>query len=85
MVADGAFTTTKVDAYNPNDYGLYNMSGNVAEMIWKFKTNTAGTKGGSWYSDVDHVKISAEDEYEGEIDASPFIGFRPVFTAKKSK
>jgi len=28
---DGGFMTVKVDAYLPNDYGLYNMAGNVAE------------------------------------------------------
>jgi gliding motility-associated lipoprotein GldK len=28
---DGAFYTVRADAYFPNDYGLYNMSGNVAE------------------------------------------------------
>lgn len=28
---DGGFYTVKADAYFPNDYGLYNMSGNVAE------------------------------------------------------
>lgn len=33
---DGGFHTVPVDSYSPNDYGLYNMSGNVAE--W---TNTA--------------------------------------------
>ncbi len=30
-VEDGALYTVKVDAYWPNDYGLYNMAGNVAE------------------------------------------------------
>ena len=34
--ADGALYTVEAKSYNPNDYGLYNMSGNVAE--W---TNTA--------------------------------------------
>ncbi|HLR37617.1 MAG TPA: SUMF1/EgtB/PvdO family nonheme iron enzyme [Chitinophagaceae bacterium] len=29
--ADGALYPVKVDSYWPNDYGLYNMSGNVAE------------------------------------------------------
>jgi len=28
---DGGFYTVRADAYNPNDYGLYNMSGNVSE------------------------------------------------------
>lgn len=28
---DGGFYTVKADAYFPNDYGLYNMAGNVAE------------------------------------------------------
>ncbi len=34
--ADGALYTLEAKSYNPNDYGLYNMAGNVAE--W---TNTA--------------------------------------------
>jgi sulfatase modifying factor 1 len=29
--ADGGLYTVRADAYWPNDYGLYNMSGNVAE------------------------------------------------------
>lgn len=29
--ADGGLYTVRADAYTPNDYGLYNMSGNVAE------------------------------------------------------
>jgi len=28
---DGGLYTVRADAYNPNDYGLYNMAGNVAE------------------------------------------------------
>ena len=28
---DGGMKTVKADSYHPNDYGLYNMSGNVAE------------------------------------------------------
>jgi gliding motility-associated lipoprotein GldK len=31
--ADKALYTVEADAYEPNDYGLYNMSGNVAEWV----------------------------------------------------
>ncbi|QTY28122.1 gliding motility lipoprotein GldK [Flavobacterium sp. CS20] len=31
--ADEALYTVEADAYQPNDYGLYNMSGNVAEWV----------------------------------------------------
>lgn len=31
--ADQALYTVEADAYEPNDYGLYNMSGNVAEWV----------------------------------------------------
>lgn len=30
-IDDGGFHTVKVDSYNPNDYGLYCMAGNVSE------------------------------------------------------
>jgi gliding motility-associated lipoprotein GldK len=33
---DGGFYTVKADAYWPNDYGLYNMSGNVAEWTGSY-------------------------------------------------
>lgn len=31
---DGAMITTNVYEYPPNDYGLYNMAGNVNEWVW---------------------------------------------------
>jgi formylglycine-generating enzyme len=33
---DGGFYTVRVDAYWPNDFGLYNMSGNVAEWTGSY-------------------------------------------------
>jgi gliding motility-associated lipoprotein GldJ len=33
---DGAFLTTHIFAYPPNDFGLYNMAGNVNEWVGKF-------------------------------------------------
>lgn len=81
--------TAPVMSYNSNDYNLFCMSGNVAEMVWvsnKGQAGTkAGTKGGSWSSDAEHIKISAEDEYSGITEGSIYIGFRPVFTAEVKK
>jgi formylglycine-generating enzyme required for sulfatase activity len=70
-----------VMSYNSNDYNLFCMAGNVAEMVWVKKS--AGTKGGSWSSDADKIKIEAEDEFKGITSGSIYIGFRPVFSANK--
>jgi Uncharacterized conserved protein len=41
--ADGGLYTVRADAYWPNDYGLYNMSGNVAEWTMSpYQTNSYG-------------------------------------------
>lgn len=85
---DGAMLSAPVTSYWPNKYGLYNMCGNVAEMVWKhgdkytgnWRDLTSSTKGGSWNSDSEHIKIEGADEYEGISEGSPFIGFRPVMT-----
>lgn len=39
--SDGGMYTVKVNAYLPNDYGLFNMSGNVAEWTSSFFTEGA--------------------------------------------
>lgn len=78
------YFTCKVDSYNPNMAGLFCISGNAAEMVWENETKKAITKGGSWNSDAEHVKINSK-ENDGVTDPSPYIGFRPVFTAGKLK
>jgi hypothetical protein len=76
-------------SYNGNDYHLFCVAGNAAEMVWisnKGREGTKpGTKGGSWGSDAEHIKIEAEDEYRGITEGSIYIGFRPVFTANIKK
>jgi formylglycine-generating enzyme required for sulfatase activity len=57
------------ESYFPNDYGLYNCSGNVAEMISEFGI----TKGGSWNSNDYQIMISSRETY---TQPSPNIGFR---------
>lgn len=70
-IADGGFYTVNCLSYIPNELGLYNTLGNVAEMI-----NVKGkTKGGSWYDPLDKCKIDTHVTYE---KADPRVGFRLV-------
>jgi formylglycine-generating enzyme required for sulfatase activity len=77
-----------------NHYGLYNMSGNVAEMVLdganhipKFTDTipkqkpilTPGTAGGGWMNSAEEIKIYAPDNHSNAIEAHPNIGFRLVF------
>lgn len=64
--------TTPSNSFLPNDFGIYNFSGNVAEML----AEPGRTKGGSWDSYGYYIRIDAEDEYAGFTEPSPMIGFR---------
>jgi formylglycine-generating enzyme required for sulfatase activity len=73
--------TTNVFDYNPNGYGLYCMSGNVAEWVISENGQTTKALGGSWGSDFEHLKIGSESEFNGKT-SSPFIGFRILVSIK---
>lgn len=67
---DNVDITTPITQYWPNKLGLYNMGGNVAEMV-----NEKGiTKGGSWRDNANYLKNDAKYKYDG--NAQPFVGFR---------
>ena len=68
---DGLLITGPINSYHPNDYGVYCMSGNVAEMV----SDSAITKGGSWGSIPYYLQITSSEPYKG---ASPYVGFRFV-------
>lgn len=70
-INDASDITAPVQSYKPNDFGLYNMSGNVAEMI----REKGIAVGGSWNSPGYDVRISSMMKYDGP---SPMVGFRPV-------
>jgi formylglycine-generating enzyme required for sulfatase activity len=71
-ISRGSFLLCPVNAFAPNSIGLYNICGNVAEML---DLNNR-TKGGSWDSDGKFMPINALDEYNGKPTPNPFTGFR---------
>ena len=72
-------------SYNPNEFGLYCMSGNVSEMVYSNASKKIKAKGGNWNSDFEHCKINSDDEFKENVKASPMIGFRPVFRIDQSR
>lgn len=68
---DGGLITTEIHSYFPNKFGLYNMSGNVAELI----ADDNKAMGGSWLSTGYNIRLDSEQEVNGP---SSTIGFRPV-------
>lgn len=62
--------TAPVQSYSPNKLGLYNMAGNVAEMVQGGQV----VKGGSWLDEPDQLRIDQNTSYNGE--PSPQVGFR---------
>lgn len=74
----GSLSTTPVKSFYPNDYGLYNVCGNAAEMI----ADKGIAMGGSWKDYGGDVHIKAETQYEGP---APTLGFRPLIIVKEKK
>jgi len=66
---DGLFFTGAVDAYFPNELGLYNTIGNVAEMVQE----KGKAKGGSWYHSIKDCNRQVANRYD---QPQPYIGFR---------
>ena len=64
--------------YTPNEFGIYNMCGNVAEMI----NTPTKTKGGSWNSYDIFSRIDSSEQWSGK--PSPMVGFRPVMIVKSN-
>lgn len=70
--------TAPVKSYWPNGYDIYNMSGNVAEMV----SDKAIVVGGSWQDPGYDVRIESQKPY---IGAGRNIGFRMVATVVPSE
>ncbi len=83
-LSDYADVTAPSKSYEPNAYGLYNMSGNVAEVVQNFiphdssiTINNFAAMGGSWRSPGYDVRITSKSSF---TKANPTVGFRPCFT-----
>jgi formylglycine-generating enzyme required for sulfatase activity len=74
--------TIEVWSYNPNAFGLFCMSGNVSELVYKNDHSGIKTMGGNWASDYKHLRLDSEDEFENHIVPSPKIGFRVCIILK---
>ena len=68
-------STTPVVSHNKNQYGLYNMCGNVAEMVY----GESVALGGSFADPGYDIRIQSEKPYTGP---SPMIGFRVIAVPK---
>jgi formylglycine-generating enzyme required for sulfatase activity len=55
---DGGYLTVPASSYFPNNYGLYNMSGNAAEML----AEEGKTMGGSWMDPAYFMQIGVVKE-----------------------
>jgi len=66
-----------VKSFEPNANGVYNMSGNVSEMVQGKKF----VKGGDWKHNSEYCKIDAQLPWDGT--PKPYIGFRFVMIIKE--
>jgi formylglycine-generating enzyme required for sulfatase activity len=71
LLSYGADITVPVNSGVSNKYNLYNMIGNVAEMI----SEKGVSKGGSWRHGLDECKITDSVKYE---KPEAWLGFRCV-------
>ena len=71
-----SYITAPIFSYHPNGYDMYNMSGNVAEMV----ADKEVAVGGSWKSTGYDVRIESEMPFKGY---SPEVGFRPLLILEK--
>ncbi len=69
--SDEFMLTAPVQSYWPNDFGLYNMSGNVSEMVQE----KGISKGGGWKSLGYEVRIDQQATYNDQAQL-PTMGFR---------
>jgi len=85
---DGAYLIAQSISYSPNSFNLYNVSGNVSELVVVHSTFLESTRqasqqivaiGGNWNSTGYDIRITSEIPFE---KANPFVGFRPIMSVQ---
>lgn len=71
---NSSYTAPSV-SFLPNDYGLFNMCGNVAELI----ADSDKAAGGGWRSTGYDIQVTSQLPFE---DYSCDVGFRPILMIK---
>jgi formylglycine-generating enzyme required for sulfatase activity len=66
-----ADVTAPISSYNKNKFGIYNMLGNVAEMI----SEEGISKGGSWRNRIEECRVGKEIHYN---KPTAWLGFRCI-------
>jgi len=70
---------TYVISYYPNEYGIYNMAGNVSEYV----KEKGITKGGGWFDTGYYLSFYAEQKYDSTNITSSERGFRFIMEIQK--
>lgn len=91
--ASASMITAPVNMYFENDFGLYQMAGNVAEFVLPpsdedlkpILENYGITRGGSFFDPAHYMKCSVRDFYPKDSSAHFTRGFRPVLTFKREQ
>jgi formylglycine-generating enzyme required for sulfatase activity len=73
---ESSIYTSSINSFRPNDYGLFNMCGNAAEMV----TEKGIAMGGSWNDYGGDVHIRSESRF---AKRAATVGFRPVVIVKQ--
>ena len=82
--------TKEVGSYPPNEYGLYDMAGNVEEWcldrldVDDIHGRYHRIRGGSWFSSVEELQISRKSQHPAD-DGIGTVGFRCVLPINGAK